>query len=267
MNNWQSPFKTKQLRHTVWSVSILALLALPLLPEVAVAQKYVIDPQAEKLLKSSLDYLSGLTAFSVDTRNTVDETLESGQIIQDELEVSVTVQRPNKMYTKRHDDFVHQSLYYDGKTVTLFNATKNYYASVAAPDSIESMLGFINTSLGFIAPASDFLYRDAFPLMMQNVYSAIIVGKTSIGGVPCVHLAFSRPDIDFQIWIPETGEPLPSKYVVTDKMSFGYPSTDTVMSNWNTKPNISDATFSFVAPKGAQATNFTQVDTNITIIQ
>lgn len=264
MNNWQSPFNINQLKHAVCSLSILALLALP---SAAGAQNYTIDPEAEKLLKTTLDYLSSLQKFSVHTQNTVDVILESGQKVQDDFAVNVTVERPNKMYTERQDGFVSQSLYYDGKTVTVFNATQNYYATVAAPDSIESMLVFIQTSLGFISPASDLLYRDVFPFLMQNVYSAIIAGKTSIGGVRCIHLAFSRPDVDFQIWIPETGEALPRKYVVTDKTSFGQPNTVAVMSNWNIAPDINNAMFNFVPPTGAHVTNFTKVDTNITFIQ
>ncbi len=264
MNIWQSPFTIKQIKQAVCSLSILTLLALP---SAAGAQNYTIDPEAEKLLKTTLDYLSSLQKFSVHTQNTVDAIIGSGQKLQDDFSVSVTVQRPNKLYTERQDGFVSQSLYYDGKTVTVFNATQNYYATVAAPDTIESMLEFIQTSLGFIAPASDLLHRDVFPFLMQNVYSAIIAGKTSIGGVRCIHLAFSRPDVDFQIWIPETGEPLPSKYVVTDKTSFGQPNTVAVMSNWNTTPDTNNAMFNFVPPTGSHAANFTKVDTNISFIQ
>ena len=41
-----------------------------------------IDPQANAILKESMDYLAGLKAFSVDTTSTIEATLTSGQKLQ-----------------------------------------------------------------------------------------------------------------------------------------------------------------------------------------
>ncbi len=267
MNNQQILLTLGQLRHTVWSLAMFALLSVALLPGETRAQQYEIDPEATQLLSDTMDYLGGLKKFSVDTSNTLDEVLDTGQKIQFDFNSSVTVQRPNKLHGKRQESQVQQSLIYDGETMTVYNASQNYYASAPMPGTIEAMLNHARLALGFVPPASDLLYRDVFPLLMQNVYSAIVIGEAEIGGVSCIHLAFSRPDVDFQIWIPKTGAPLPCKYVVTDKTTFGQPNTVAVMSNWNIKPKISDALFEFVPPKGAKATGFMQVDSGVGFIQ
>ena len=44
---------------------------------------------------------------------------------------------------------------------------------------------------------------------MQDVTLALNVGKEVIGGVKCDHLLFSRPGVDFQVWMPDSGAPLP----------------------------------------------------------
>jgi hypothetical protein len=239
---------------------LATLVVAGAMPGDARAQAVGVDPEAVRILQRTLDYVAGLLQFSVVTQNTVEEVLESGQKIQFDLSASVTVQRPNRLRAERHGDIIDQSWYYDGQTLTLYNASHNYYASVPAPGTIEAMLDFARESLGLIAPASDLLYRNAFPLMMQRVYSAIVVGKTVIGGVRCDHLAFSRPDVDFQIWVPDAGQPLPRKYVVTAKESFGQPDTMVVMSQWDLTPKLTDALFSFLAPKDAKATDFLRLD-------
>jgi hypothetical protein len=99
------------------------------------------------------------------------------------------------------------------------------------------------------------------------VYSAIIIGKAVIGGVKCDHLVFSRPDVDFQILVPEAGDPLPLKYVVTDRLHFGQPSTTVVMSNWNVAPKLTDAMFSFMPPKDATKTDFLRLESSSTSAQ
>ena len=85
-----------------------------------------------------------------------------------------------------------------------------------APPTIEETLDFGRESLGLGYPISDLVYRNAFPLLMQDVTLALMIGKEVIAGVECQHVLFSRPGVDFQVWVPTSGAPLPRKYVVTD---------------------------------------------------
>jgi hypothetical protein len=96
---------------------------------------------------------------------------------------------------------------------------------------------------------------------MQDVTFAVVVGKAVIGGVRCDHLLISRPGVDFQVWIADSGQPLPYKYVVTDTGNPGRLSISTVMSDWNIAPAAADALFSFVPPQGSKAITFIRNDT------
>jgi len=244
-------------RMAVAGFALATLVLSAIVPTEARAQ--TVDPAAVKILQRTMDYLASLQQFSVHTQNTVEEVLVSGQKIQFDYANGLTVQRPNKLLAKRHGDIVDQSFSYDGKTLSLYNASHNYYASVAAPGSIEGMLDFARESLDLVAPASDLLYRNAFPLMMEHVYSAMIIGKAVIGGVKCDHLLFSRPGVDFQVWVADAGKPLPYKYVVTDTGIPGRLSVTTVMSKWNVAPAVDDARFSFVPPQGVKKISFMPV--------
>jgi hypothetical protein len=108
-----------------------------------------------KILQRAMDYLSTLQQFSVDTHNTVEEVLDSGQKVLFDLQVAVTVQRPNKLRAERHGDIVDQSWYYDGKTLTLYNASHQFFASEAAPGTVEEMLDFARESLGLVVCGAD----------------------------------------------------------------------------------------------------------------
>jgi len=222
----------------------------------AQAQGTGVDPEAGRLLRRMTDYLAGLQQFSVDTQNTLDAVLASGQKIQFVMEASAMVRRPNKLYAERRNDLVSQSFSYDGKTLTLYNPSDKVYATVAAPDTIEGMLDFARDRLDIIAPAGDLLYRNAFDLLMQVTTSGVVVGKVMIGGVQCDHLAFRGPEVDWQVWIADGGQPLPRRYVVTTKDLASYPEFTAVMTNWNVSPNLSDARFSFTPPAGAKPIDF-----------
>ena len=202
------------------------------------------------------DYLGGQQKFSVHTQNTLEDELDSGHRVDLDVSANVIVSRPNKLYAERKGDLVDQVFYYNGKTLTLYNPSDKVYATESAPGTIEEMLDFARESLGLVVPVADLVYRNAFPLLMQDVTLAVVVGKAVIGGVKCDHLLFSRPGVDFQVWVADAGQPLPRKYVVTDTGTPARLSVTTVMSDWNVAPTETDARFSFVPPPGAKPITF-----------
>ena len=222
----------------------------------AQAQGAGVDPGAERLLRRMTVYMAGLQQFSVETQNTLEAVVASGQKIQFVVNASVMLRRPNKLRAERMSDLVSQEFYFDGKALTLYNPADKVYATVAAPDTVEGMLDFACDQLDIIAPAGDFLYRNAFDLLMQVTTSGFVVGKAMIGGVKCDHLAFGGPEVDWQVWISEGDQPLPRRYVVTTRDPASHPAFAAVLTNWNVAPNLTDAQFSFTPPTGAKPIDF-----------
>jgi hypothetical protein len=222
----------------------------------ALAQAPAVDSQARAILKKSTDYLAGLKQFSVDTQSTIEVVLDSGQKLQFDNSATGSVQRPNKLVSRRKGDLVNQAFYYDGKTLSLYNPDQKYYATIAAPNTVEAMLDFARDTLDVIVPAGDLLYRDAFDILMRDVKSGFVVGKAVIAGVRCDHLAFRNDDVDWQIWIQEGDRPLPRKFLITSTKVAGAPQFGVVMTSWNTAPKFAEGTFTFVPSKDAKKTEF-----------
>lgn len=226
------------------------------------AQTAEIDPAASKLLQQMTDYLGNLPAFSVHTQNTLEHVLDNGQRIDEDLSVSMTLSRPDKLRAERLGGLINQQFYYDGKALAIINKNENVYATESAPGTIEEMLDYARESLGLILPASDLAYRNVHAIMMQDIVSATVVGKAVINDKICNHLAFTRPDVDFQVWIEQGDRPLPCKYVVTDKSTPELVSTTSVLSNWKVEPTISSDSFNFVPGKELMKVDFLPLDTN-----
>jgi hypothetical protein len=237
------------------SVALAALAVLVLSAAVATevrAQAPAVDPAATTILKRMTDYLGSLKQFSVHTQNDVEDMLDSGHRVDYEVSASVVISRPNKLRAERKGDLTDQVFYYNGKTLTLYNPSDKVYATDPAPGMIEETLTYAREKLGLVIPVSDLVYPNAYPLLMQGVTLAKVVDKSMIGGVRCDHLLFSRPGVDFQVWVADTGKPLPYKYVVTDTGTPALLSVSTVMSRWNVAPQVADARFTFVPPKGTK---------------
>jgi hypothetical protein len=238
----------------------LGVFALSLTVTPQVRAQAAVDPAATQTLQRMTDYLGSLKQFSVHTQNTLEDLLDSGQRVDIDISANVMVSRPNRLRAERKGELLDQAFYYDGKSLTLHNPSENVFATEPAPATIEEMLDYTRESLGLTVPAADLVYSNAYPLLMQGVTAATVVGKAVINGVTCDHLAFSRMDVDFQVWVADGEQPLPCKYVVTDKSTPALISISTVMSDWNIAPAGADASFAFVPPDGAMAISFMPLD-------
>jgi hypothetical protein len=220
------------------------------------AQTPAVDPAATQILKRMTDYVGSLKQFSVNTQGTLEDTNSSGHRVDFDVSAHAIISRPNKVFAERRGDLIDQNFYYDGKTLTLCNPADKVYATVAAPATIEETLHFVRDSLDLFIPISDLVYSNSFSLLMQDVTSAAVLRKAVINGVKCDHLLFSRPGVDFQVWVADSGHPLPYKYVVTDTGARELLSISTVLSDWNVAPGVPDSRFTFVPPRGAKPITF-----------
>jgi hypothetical protein len=217
------------------------------------AEVPAVDPAAVQKFKRMTDFLDGLQQFSVNTQSIIEEMHFSGHQVDYDLSAKVSVKRPNKLSAARSGEFLNEQLFYDGKTLSLYRPSDKTYASATAPETIEKMIDFARETVGILLPAADLVYRGAYPLMMKDVSLAAVIGQSTIGGVRCEHLLFSRPGVDFQIWIAEGKRPLPCKYVVTDTDTPAKLSITTFLSGWNMNPAVQDAQFKFVPTKGVKS--------------
>jgi len=236
--------------------SIAAVASIAALSAAAQPQPTGIDPEAQRLLKASTDFLASQQRFSADTRNTLEVVLKSGQKIEFNHAARVSAQRPNMLRAERMGDLVNQLFVYDGKTLTLYNPKGKAFAQVAAPDTLEGMLEFARTKLDIVAPAGDLLDKNAYGILMDGVTDGFVVGKAVIEGVRCDHLAFRAPHVDWQIWVQEGAQPLPRRLVITTRDLPNAPQFAVTMTKWNLKPSFDAQTFKFTPAAGATKVDF-----------
>jgi hypothetical protein len=221
-----------------------------------VGQPGGIDPAAQRLLKASTDFLAAQQAFTLDTRNSLEVVMYSGQKIEFNHTTKGSVQRPNKFRVERAGDLAEQVFVYDGQALTLFNPADKAFATVAAPPTLEGMLDFARDSLDIVAPAGDALYKNAYEILTQDVMEAFVVGKGVIEGVRCDHIAMRAPHVDTQIWIQEGAQPLLRKIVLTTRDVFNAPQFSVTVTKWDLKPTFGASTFAFTPPSGATKVEF-----------
>ncbi len=212
----------------------------------------VIEPEANKILKQMSNYLSVTQQFEVTALATIESMLDSGQKIMMHHNVKILVRSPNKLYVTRTGDTGEKSLYYDGKSLTLYSAPHHYYARVDdAPADLSEALDMANARFDIITPGAVLIYENNYARLSNGLLSGFYVGKSIIDSVECHHLAFRNTEVDWQIWIQTGDNPLPKRYVITSRWTTGSPQYSLLM-DWEVKPAFSDDVFNFVVPKQAE---------------
>ena len=225
-------------------------------PQHAMRTRPQVDPRADRLLHRMSDYLAGLRSFSVNTDNTTEVVLRSGQKIQLGAASRVSVERPNRVRSDRKGQLATVSLYYDGRTVTIYGRRANLYASTTAPPTIDRTIDFLRARLDADIPAADLLFSNPYEGLMEDVVSGTDLGAAEVNGVPCHHLAYRGHETDWQIWIEDGPRPLPVKYVITSKTVSKVPEFEVELRDWNVNATFRPGFFSFQPPAGAARIEF-----------
>ena len=222
----------------------------------SVEQTYYIETYADRLLKEMGDYLKFAAAFTVHAESSYDAADDNGQTIRYGGTADVALRRPDSFRSAFNGDERQSQMFYNGKTVTIYDAAVNMYAVTEVPPDIDSALDMIFDKFGFSVPLSDLAYADPYSILIENVIEGRWVGLHSVAGVPCNHLAFTQELIDWQIWIEEGAQPVPRQILITYKDEPGWPQYLARLKDWDFQPQFPDDYFQFQPPAGSDEMEF-----------
>jgi hypothetical protein len=205
----------------------------------------------EQLLRMA-NFLSKLEQLSVGWRSGYDVVQESGQKIEFGEQREMTLVRPNRFRVNaRTSDGETSTVVFDGKVVTVFNATENLYATSELAGDIDAAIAHFVKDLQMRLPLA-LLFVTALPKELeQRLQEAEVVETTTIAGKPYLHIAARSDSVDLQVWLPTTGDPLPHRIILTYKHEEGQPQYWANFTDWNLAPNPTASLFSLDIPKEA----------------
>ncbi|MCP4260131.1 MAG: DUF2092 domain-containing protein [Planctomycetes bacterium] len=218
--------------------------------------RFQVETHADRLLKEMGDYLKSAEAFTFHAESSYDAIDRNGQNIRYGGTIDVALSRPNRFRSTFNGDERQTQTFYDGKTVTIYNAEINMYAVTDVPPDIDGAIDMIVDKYEVSVPLADIVYADPYNILIENVIAGRWVGRHSIAGVPCNHLAFIQESVDWQIWIEEGSQPVPRQVLITYKDEPGWPQYLARLNSWDFQPQLSNDYFQFQPPAGSDEMEF-----------
>jgi hypothetical protein len=244
-------------------VGIVVLLfagAAGVLHSQEVPRKPVIDPEADTVLHQLSDHNKQVRAAVFRLTDTIDDVQADGRKLQFAHVRELTVVPPDKLKVETSGDVTSRTLWKDGKTLTVLDRDKNVYAQIPDPGTISQAIDLLQEKYNMSLPASDLLSANVYKTMTEGCEAINYIGLGYVGEEKCHHLAFTRDNIDWQLWISVGDKPSARKMVITYKRLPGEPQYTLQLLKVEDASKINDAVFACVIPKGADKIAFQPVD-------
>jgi hypothetical protein len=204
--------------------------------------------EGERLLRQISNTLASAPAF----RFTTDESLEpigdsrGGRVLR--FNRTVIVRRPDAMSFEldgSSDTPIDVSAFYDGRNVSLRDNVHGVWAQESVPGTLDEMLDDVARRFSLPVPIADVVYSNPYEALIGPNTKGGFVGRETIDGVSCAHLAYADDVVAVQVWIPSTGQSLPRRVELVYKQAPGAPAARMNFTNWDLEPAIADEAFTF----------------------
>ena len=235
-------------------VVLVAMLASALLASLAAAPVRA-QPQAsdaKSILKAMSDYVSNQKTIEMAFDSDIEVITPQMEKIQFTNSGEALLSRPDKLRAHRVGGYADVSLYFDGKTVSVYGTHINGYAQFDAPGTVDQLIEALRLGHGVALPGADLLLSNSYDVLVAGVKEAKHIGRGVIDGVECEHLAFRNFDTDWQLWVELGKNPIPRKLVITSKTMNSAPQYTLRVKGWKTGVEPARDAFAFAPPAGAK---------------
>ena len=198
--------------------------------------------RGRELVQQMSTRLAAANDVSVTTTEVRDVVRRSGEKDRVSLTGVYTLRRPDRFHTKTIGGKGIES-WYDGKMVTVTVQQDKVFAQAPMPETIDRTLDALAERYDMALPLADLFYSSAEKALLSDTTTGGYAGTENVGDTPCHHLAFRDTGVEWELWLPVQGEPLPKRLKTVDQKRKGQPLTDVTFTEWNLAPQTDDASF------------------------
>ena len=198
--------------------------------------------RGRELVQQMSARLSAAPAISVSTTEVRDVVRLSGAKEELPLTAVYTMRRPDRFYSKMTGGRGLET-WYNGKTLTIAAHPHKVFAQAPMPETIDRTLDALAERYDMALPMGDLFYGSPEQALLSATTKGGYAGIEKVGDTPCVHLAFQDVGVDWELWLPAEGDPLPRRLKVVQKSRVGRPVIDVTFTKWDLAAQTADGTF------------------------
>lgn len=193
--------------------------------------------RGKEIIERMSTKLASAPALTVTTRESRERIKSDGQVETVSMTRDVVIKRPNRAYYKATGD-ADSEAFYDGVGLTIVLHKDKVFGQARMPETLDKTFDAMHERYGIITPLADFAYSSPAKALLYDTTTGGWVGRESVEGVECDHLAFRDQGVAWETWIPTSGDPLPKRFVGDFEGAKRLRKLDASFTNWNLAPTI-----------------------------
>lgn len=209
-----------------------------------------VDPLALEVLKAVTQPIEQAQTFSFKALVSEEQLATNGQIVTFFHTTEIRVQRPDKVHLIFQGRGERVDFYGTGGLITMYSPATKLYATMPAKATIDDNLADI-TAKGIDMPVGPYLSRHLYELASKNLITGYVIGRVKIFDQEVHQLAFTAPDVDWQLWVTGGESPRIMRAESVNKKLEGKPRTIVQFLDWDLSPTMPADEFTFAKPADA----------------
>ena len=121
---------------------------------------------------------------------------------------------------------------------------------------LDAFIDVVEEALDIHIALGDLMRAKPLERIEEGLESAYIVGRETLAGVECDHVAWQTDEVDAEAWFATGDLPLLQRVVVDYRDFDGRPSFRAQFTKWNRSPDVADSVFQFTPPPGVERVQF-----------
>ena len=226
---------------SLWALVVCALVTTACAKAPAAPTDAELRRRGEALIAKMSDRLAAAQRLSFTTTEELARTRDDARRTQ-KLSRQIVVLRPDRLYFKVSGDRDMEA-FYDGRRFTLVSHRDKVFGDFAAPSSLDDTVDILGARYDIPLPIGDLLTVNARQALMSSQTTGGWVAEESIDGILTARFEWRHPNVDWSIWIPVAGEPLPKKMLILYKTRRGHPQVTITFANWNLDVQVREGIF------------------------
>ena len=203
--------------------------------------------RGRELVQQMSARLAAATSVRARTTEVREIVSRSGARQQVTLDGDYEVRRPDRFHAKVSGGRRVET-WYDGKRVTVAEHEQKVFAQAPMPETIDRTLDALAERFDMALPVGDLFYSSAEKALVSDATTGGYEGIEAVGGTDCYRLAFKDVGVEWQLWLPAKGEPLPRRLKVIRPADKRRPMVDVTFTAWDLTSPAADATFAANLP-------------------
>jgi hypothetical protein len=203
--------------------------------------------RGKEIIERMSTKLGSTQSFSVTTIEAREEIKRSGATEQVTLTRDTSIRRPDRLYSAVSGDHRNE-VWYDGVGVTVAHHNEKIFGQIRAPETLDKTLDAMHERYGVSAPLADFVYTSPAKALLTASTTGGWVGREMLDGRQTDHLSFKDTGVNWEVWIPVDGDPLPQKAQAEFTENPRLRKMSLTFKNWNLAPQIPNDRFDPTVP-------------------